>query len=197
MDTTNPKIKIAIGLPTYGSIKTATVMSLFKAIKNLPYEWNVLSQTGCYIQDNRISIVKMAQKLGSTHLLFVDADMKFDAGIIENLLKRGKEIIGADYNYRKLPQERIAQSRDVENKIIWEEHENGLIECAYVGTGMMLIDMKVFDNIPEPWFVVEHYKDGTLKWGEDVWFCKEARNAGYKIWLDTTLKVKHIGEYEY
>ena len=190
-------MKIAIGMPTYGTIRTNTVHSLLKMVKKLPCEYNLLTQTGSYIQSNREEIVKMAKKLDCTHLLFVDHDMIFESKAVEKLINHNKDIIGADYNLRKLPLESTIKRADPNGAEIWVEHPNGLVECCAVGMGFTLINLLVFDHIPHPWFFLEPDKDGSIKYGEDMWFCRKAREAGYKIWCDLTAKVQHMGDYTY
>ena len=31
--------------------------------------------------------------------------------------------------------------------------------------------------------------------GEDYWFCRLAREAGFEVWIDLTVKVLHIGDH--
>jgi GT2 family glycosyltransferase len=68
------------------------------------------------------------------------------------------------------------------------DRSSELIEVDAVGTGIMLIRKKVFKELPEPWF---YFKND---FSEDIMFCKEAKKAGYKIYVDTTLSVGHVGD---
>ncbi len=45
-----------------------------------------------------------------------------------------------------------------------------------------------------PWFQVEYIeKDGAMQSiGEDVYFCNKARELGYSIYLDPTIRLKHM-----
>ena len=60
----------------------------------------------------------------------------------------------------------------------------------------MMIDMKVFDNLKFPWFWFEMGENGKMI-GEDVYFCREAGKAGFEVWCDPRIEVKHIGTFEY
>lgn len=116
-------------------------------------------------------------------MLFVDSDMSFAKDAVLNLLKRKKEIIGANYHKRKLPLEATVQN---------PKKLTGLTTCDSVATGFMLIDLNIFKDLKEPYFF----------WGqngesEDFWFCRLAREAGYKIWCDLSVKVLHEGSYLY
>lgn len=69
------------------------------------------------------------------------------------------------------------------------------------GAGFGFIAMKtgVFENIPRPWFQTEFQRitneDNTremfVPYGEDISWCKKAKEAGYKIYLDPTIRVSH------
>lgn len=47
------------------------------------------------------------------------------------------------------------------------------------------------------WFSFGRNKEGEHVIGEDGWFCFTARQAGYDVWVDPTIKVYHLGEYGY
>jgi hypothetical protein len=51
-----------------------------------------------------------------------------------------------------------------------------------------------------PWFHIP-WNEKELKFdcGEDIYFCRKARKAGHKIYLDHDLskEIAHIGQYEF
>lgn len=64
-----------------------------------------------------------------------------------------------------------------------------LVEIVAAGTAGMLIKRRVLDEMGYPWF---SNSDGfTIN--EDVEFCRRARELGYKVWLDTTVAIGHLG----
>lgn len=193
----NPKI--AIGIPTYGTLKTKTFVSILKFVKSVSFEVPVITQIGSYIQENRESIVEKALEGDISRLLFVDHDMLFEPQDVEQLYNRGKDIIGAPFSLRTTPSNpfETVKNKDLHGNEIWEEYENGLIKCCAVGTGFMLINLEVFKKIPKPWFQLEYSKEGKLQYGEDMSFCRKAREAGYDIWCDTKVKLGHIGDFVY
>ena len=188
--------KITIGIPTGGTVKTKTVLSLLGMIKKMPYRWNTVMRNACLIHTNREVITQKAIELGSTHLLFVDDDMTFEPDAFNRLFDRKKEIIGVATHLRQFPLTSTLKDLDENGNKIWEEYPDGLIKCAGVGTGFLLIDLSVFKKIPQPWYFFESNDKGELVCGEDMWFCRKAIKAGYDIWADSTIKVGHLGEYE-
>ena len=132
--------------------------------------------------------VKHAIQAGATHILFVDADMIFPYEIIPTLLAHKKEIVGVEYKKREFPIKWLYEP-------LTERTENAPYKAKYVGTGILLIDLSVFKKFETAWFRFVRNEEGELVTGEDVWFCNEARRAGYDIWIDPTIKIGHVGEY--
>lgn len=193
-------IKVGIGIPTAGSIKADMAYALFRAMIRL-YKadilFSLLFTQGSYIHTNRERLVKKAQSEGCTHILFVDDDMFFEADAPQRLLARDKDIIGVHYNIRKNPPTSTVRM-DAEKKAhIAEVAPDGLTTCDAAGTGFMLIKLSVFDKLSHPWFFYECDNEGELRTSEDYWFCKKAKDAGFEIWVDLTIPVKHIGDHKY
>lgn len=181
------KIKLAIGIPNTGTIKTMTAFSLLRALKEFPHEYKIICKEGSILHANREHIVKRAIEEKCTHLLFLDTDMYFESDAIVRLLKRDKDIIGADYNTRAVPT----------HSTVVNAKKGQLTTCESVATGFLLIKLAVFKKLSHPWFFWESNDKGEVVTGEDYWFNRKAREAGYKIWVDKTIIVKHIGDYAY
>lgn len=65
----------------------------------------------------------------------------------------------------------------------------GLMRVEAVGSAGMLIKRRVFDKVAAPWFVPEYVGEKPV--GEDVYFCKKARAAGFDICVDTSIPIGH------
>src|SRR6185436_14453639 len=113
-------IKLAIAIPTTGSIKTNTFTSVVKMLKRAPFEWIVITQTSSVLHESRNILVNRAIKEGCSHLLFIDSDMFFEPDSLERLLSRDKDIVGAIYNTKQLPLISTAK-KEAEGFEIWEK----------------------------------------------------------------------------
>jgi hypothetical protein len=71
----------------------------------------------------------------------------------------------------------------------WQEGE--LVEVDATGAGCLLFNMSVFRKMPAPWFKFRFLESGEGV-GEDIGFCSELKNAGYKIYVDTTVPCGHL-----
>ena len=91
----------------------------------------------------------------------------------------------------------------------------GLCEILYAGAGFLHVRREVYQNIQEklalpvcnerfgrpmvPFFqpMVHRSEAGAWYLAEDYAFCERARQCGYKIMADTSIRLWHIGEYGY
>lgn len=165
----------------------------------------ILADKGYTIAENRNYSVVEAMKEGCSHLLFIDDDMVFPEYTLDTLLEANKEIVGVNSHSRILPLsstvgqlDENGNYKEPDKHSDWEmKMPTELFEAFFVGTGVMLIDMKVFTKIDKPWFKFEANDNGMITLGEDAWFCKKCRERGIKVWCEPTLTIGHIGSYEY
>jgi hypothetical protein len=196
-------MKIFIGIPHSGTIRTETMLSIFAVFSGTPeHELRIAAMRSTYIDYGRALIVKAAVEWGADRLLFVDSDMEFDGDVLNRLLTHDAEVVGVNYFTRD-------QQASVSTvKLIGTEGptgETGLgpmpqgpFECFAVGTGLMLIDVNVFAKIPQPYFRNTYDPEsGTIIYGDDTWFCKLVRDAGLAVLCDPTIPVGHVGDYLY
>ena len=187
------KIAICIPVASDGIIKAKTSLAIMNVIKKAKdYEVIPMFQFGAYVFENRQEMVFFAQLQKCSHIFFVDYDMIFDPEILNILLSRNKDIIGVNYMMRKLPP-RTTVLADEKEKITLDR----LFKCHGIGMGVALIKMSVFDKISPPWFHFDFDERGRISVSEDYYFCNKARQEGYDIWVDPTIKVGHLGDYIY
>ena len=198
----NKEVKVIIAVPIAdsGSMKALTAHAIgCTIIENKDIITDYLVRVSCDVVSSRTWLVQEAIKNGGTHILFVDSDMHFMMSSLGKLLAHGKEIVGTEYNKRKFPLEGVF-------KPMTERSETELYEANYAGMGLMLIDLSIFkdpkfgigvDGKRNAWFNFGRDSQGALAMGEDAWFSNVARDAGYKTYIDPTVKVKHLGEFAY
>lgn len=189
------QIKVVIGLPASEMMKAKTAhaigaLMLHSANKVIDF---LLIQS-CDIASSRMWLAKQAVEKGATHLLFVDSDMLFPSDALDQLLAREKDIIGVEYHKRKFPLETVTAYMPGVEKSETEPFKVGI-----AGTGLMLINTDVFKNpdMDPNWFSFGRNAEGKNVIGEDGWFCNTARDAGYDIYVDPVVFVKHLGEYPF
>ena len=170
-------------------------------------EWDRLGVLELYTIDrSRISlpgkardlIVGDALELGADYLLWWDADMRFDLDAFLRLWRNQKLVCGALAFTARWPfipvlyqivtsYDAMAGMRKIEgSNLILDYSRDTLMthEDLAFGAGMVLYDMQVFREVPEPWF-------SSTGCGEDWFFCYRCRESGIERWVDTSVKTKH------
>lgn len=175
-------------------------MSLMRLVANVKaVEFKIIISTrGFNTSENRNWIAAQATNGGCSHLFFVDDDMVFDINVLCELLKHDKDIVGAVYMTKYEQQAPVVEYLD-------DKRPNELFKCAAIGTGCLLIKTDVFKRIPQTyrekdgqkscgWFNYVWNDNGSVRMSHDWLFCKHARECGYEVWADPTIKVGHIGQ---
>lgn len=184
---------ILIATPTRDSITAGTTADLVKLCRQHP-DARFMAPIGIYIANLRQSAAKAAQQLGASHLLFIDADMRFPEDTLDRLLAHDTAIVAANYVQRTMPEWWVARSK---GEPLSSVGRTGLDPVEFVGCGVMLIRTAVFDALPTPAFSTP-WEDHTHV-GEDVYFCRLAWLAGFGVWVDHDLSqhVKHQGTVDW
>jgi hypothetical protein len=122
--------------------------------------------------------------------------------MISRLLAHDVDIVATNCARRRMPTGPTAQvyKENGDRELVWSMPEStGLQEVGSVGMGVMLIKAGVFKALSEPWYETPWRSDKRGYIGEDVFFCKKAREAGFKIWIDhdVSKEIGHIGTFEF
>lgn len=200
---------VAIGLPMYSSqIEINCITPCFKALIQPENPVSVIiKQVGdSLVTRARNNIVArfLYENTECTHLMFIDSDIEFHENDIKRLVSHDKPIVGGVYLKKKFPYTAVMNTVD--------EMHGSLAKVKETGTGFLLIQRHVFNrmiervNIPEykpcsdeeqlP-AVHDFFRVGVVGetyLSEDYYFCHLAQMAGFDIWLDTELIVKHHGK---
>ena len=156
---------------------------------------------GSRISEARNEVVEQARIVGATDILWWDDDQISPTNGLLRLLSNDKDIACAT----TCPRE--GNNHDPIGIALEQANENQLARMERVGMPFMLTKTSIFDKLQKPYFAeppVWMYKkinnitddspeDGVI--GEDVYFCFNARNAGFDIWCDgnLSLEIGHIG----
>ena len=162
------------------------------------YDWHlIVPSEGYSIAENRNYAAVQALNNNSDYLMMIDDDMIFEPDLLDKLIANNKDIIGVAYHPRS-ETGKIIKFLDETHIVKLEETNDpkykSTFECHATGTGIILIKCEVFKKVPRPWFMFEYYPTGQCKLGEDWYFARESKKAGFKIWTDPRIKIGHIGE---
>ena len=198
--------RILIGTPCYdGKVDVWFANSLLNTIK-MSYEKGmdvhaVYTSYDSLVQRARNSLFKIAIEGDYDHLFFIDSDVEWEAEWFFRLIERQEQIVGAAL-IKKSEQEAYTVKL-VDKNLKWSD-DRKLIEVDAVGTGFMKISKFAIHKI---WQQGQPYmsegkeermifdirvQNGDLI-SEDYVLCNTWKSLGYKIWLDPTITINHIG----
>jgi hypothetical protein len=205
MSSAARKRRVTIAMPVYEHVKAETMTSLIAALVELRDEWLLTVQRGCYIDQSREVSVAKALEAESDYLVFIDSDMAFQPDAITKLLAHGKDIVGGVYNQKGLPLRTTVKLDNGDGQFVDGPRDIplGLFPCAAVATGFMAINLRRMTKLLKPPYFAftNEVPDLTSAWaagpGEDTAFCLRARKAGLEVWGDSSIPLKHLGEYAY
>lgn len=156
------------------------------------------NKRGSILAQMRQELVEQAMEMEATHLLFVDSDQVFPKDLVHRMLRRmlkpEVQVVAANVATKMLPSTPTARGFDKEPVYTLPESQ-GLEKVWRVGTGVMMIDMRVFERsgmVEPPWFDVKWNAETGKYVGEDWYFCQRLERAGVSLWVDHDLS-KEIG----
>ena len=153
-------------------------------------------------------------KMDGDWILFIDSDMSFQPGAISALVETQKkfdlDIVGGLCFQRTPPYQptMYVRAANAEHGYTFLEDydEDAAVEVDATGMAFVLIHKRVFDRVlrhktgegfpdleqrrsmrPPPFFRWEG------EYGEVFMFCREAKAAGCRIFVDTSIKIGHVG----
>ena len=158
---------------------------------------SLIASTGSMLSSLRELMVKKALQSNTTHILFIDSDMKFPMDTVHRLLEHRKAFVAANCTTRAFPVETVAH--DVDGEAIRSIGKTGLQEVQHVGLAVALIEVEVLKQLTPPLFLMDWIPPLKTYCGEDVYFCQKLSELGVRMWIDHDLskRVKHVGTYEY
>jgi FkbM family methyltransferase len=190
------KKKILVAIPTAKYVETQTFKSLWDLTVPEGYELDFQYFYGYNISQIRNLIADWAKRYD--YLLSVDSDIVLPKDALVKMLAADKDVISGLYIQRIPGTQTVEVYMDTANggctNIPYSLLENrGVVEIAACGMGCALIKGEVFRKMEYPHFF---YKEALTMQGtvsEDVYFCMKAREIGFKVWADTSIKCDHLG----
>ena len=155
---------------------------------------------GSLIYESRNTLCKQVITHDCDYVLWLDSDMVFEPNILQKMLKHmedGRDIVTGLYFRRRPPFTPV-----IFKDITFDEDEHGhvegyedypedeLFEVAACGFGCVMLRKEVLLDLLlnyRTWF------NPMYGAGEDIAFCVRARELGYKIWCDPSIKLGHYG----
>jgi hypothetical protein len=213
------KTHIHFAIPCYGGqVNEGTFASMIRftmlAMKhNIPFSLDTMVNESLIPRGRNNLVAKFLANPAATHLMWVDADIRFDPESILRLVLHNVGVACGLYPMKGIPIKYVLN-------IVPDARRNGsLFEVSTSGTGFMLIKREIIENLCKAMPELK-YKD-SLNLGpqyephmyalfdtmidenghylsEDWTFCKRVREVlKTPIWVDTEIKLDHMGFYNF
>jgi len=194
------KPHVAVCVPSRDMVSAGFAFDLCRMVVRADCDVSLLNIQGTLIVNQRTDLAKQAIAMGATHILYLDDDMRFPADTLDRLLAHNKAIVAANYATRKFPIQPVAFANDEDlTRVHTNPDSTGLESVSSVGMGVMLVKSEVFDKIGLPYFMIGFSMKNQEFTGEDIFFCRKARAAGFDVYVDHDLskEVKHTGTLDF
>lgn len=206
-DPSGESVNVHVLIPSrdqvHGWFAYSLALAMAYTVKHHPYiDIHLLHNNGTILSQQRQELAKLAWIGNADWTVWFDTDMRFPKDTIERLLSHKYPIVAAGYPTRKPPAIEPTQYLDDEThvRLYTEKDSTGLQEVASTGFGCIAVHRSVYDAMEPPWFHIPWDDEAKcFDCGEDVYFCRKARAAGFPVMLDHDLskRIAHIGNYEF
>ena len=214
MSTDIPQPNIKILTPCYGGNITSGYFHSFLdffpyALQNgIPFSVETLPNCSLISLGRDIMLARALQDPEWTHLLWIDADLRWKGEYVHSMILDDKDIVGGLYPKKGLPID-FASS-----PVPGGEDTEFLFETIYVATGFMMIKRHVIEKMVEEFQDLKFFYQGgdgyidlfapiidketnNLYLTEDYAFCYRARSLGFKCYMSKRFELPHLGQMEY
>lgn len=193
-------MQVCVAVPHGGTVKgrllSDLIASLFALKSDIGFVWAEVE--GTLGPRNRWLAGQQAIQTGCDYLWLVDNDMSIPTDALPRLLDQDKDLIGADYSYRRFPLQSTVKMLNAAREIIVADRSTFPAHpfvCHAIGSGCKLVKVSALKRIPQPWFALAWGQDGDLSKTDDVWFCEQAKSVDIETWCDPSIQVGHIGDH--
>ena len=193
-------MKILIAIPCMDTVPAVFTQSL--AMLQKVGECAICMQVGSLVYDSRNALAKQAIQMGADLVFWLDSDMVFEPDTLMKMYASMKLddldfLTGVYYRRREPFTPVIFDKVDIQNNgsCLTTEFddipERGLFEVGACGFGCVLMKTQMLVD------VALQYNDmfspiGRV--GEDISFCWRARQCGYKLMADPSIKLGHYSQ---
>ena len=203
-----PGAGVFLAVAAYDGLAAPFVMSLFSSALSVGRNMGLEIFAGnCHVDDSRNRLVRDFLESDCDQIVFLDTDVGWSDGDLRRLIDYKADIVAGiypmktdddiEYPVKTLPGER------------WSNAE-GLVEVEGVPTGFLKIRRHVLETlaagVPSHFgrgespgdrqripLIFERTLNGDSRRGGDYEFCRKAREAGFKVYVDPRMQLSHQG----
>lgn len=207
----NDNGKCIILMAVSRNVESETDRAIFELVRR---GYSLNKMYGCANVDIARSILaSSAVQDGFEEIMWIDADVGFHPDSVDRLRSHDLPLTCGLYP-KKLSEGGLAAVVEDDTSTLVFGTTGGLVPIRWAGTGFLHTRREVYEDIGKdlpacsngmggivyPYFMPFALPDGNgshYYLGDDTSFCERARQCGYKIYADTTIRLNHIGLYNY
>jgi len=175
-------MKVYLSILNTGWIHSELAIRLPRWLKETAHEVYFESATDRPIENNRNKIVQRFLKSDCDYLLQIDNDNIPARNPLE-LVDLGLDIVSCPvwiYQHKLVLNIYRLDPSDEMLVPVDPQKERGLIEIDATGTGVLLTSRRVLEALKAP-FERKYDEDGIEELGQDLYFSRKAKEAGFRI----------------
>lgn len=163
----------------------------------------IVSESTAAIDLARERAIKNALSVDPEWLMFIDTDVYPPKDVYKRLRQHELDVVSAVYHVQKGVIHPAMWNLDNEGMLsgVIQYENDAIVEADAIGLGCCLINSRVFEDIEPPYVrwtqgYEEHEWDKSdiqedVGIGEDFYLCHKIKNAGYHIYVDTSIECIH------
>jgi hypothetical protein len=200
-------MRLALAIPAYGDVKYETARSLWRLTSLLTAN-DVIYDEIQQLRDPDLGRARNAILNGflgckADRLLFVDSDMSFESLQAWKLIASPLDYVGANY-----PRKTFAGGMTSTPKV-GGARDGNCVEAEMLATGLMCLSRSAVEAMANtaPSYLSDdgHIRKAITATGpingvwmsEDEIMCRRWQSMGRKAWIDTSIRVGHVGTHEF
>lgn len=195
-------MKIIIAMPMYKSMDASCVQSLV----GFQSELHENGHSAKFVFTNGFNAAKARKCLAKNiaeegqdydYVLWLDSDHFYRKDAFFHLVNRmeehGLSMLSATYKLHGGEESAHGITDETGfHHFHYKDYTNDLIECDVIGFGFLVMNPKLvkelWDAYGDSLFILDAKENCT----EDVTFCRRAKEKGYKVMFDPTVRVGHV-----
>ena len=201
--------RILIAVPSHEMVHADFTRCLMELERPEGDEIGYAQIVGTLVYTARTLIANKAVEMGFDKVLWIDSDMTFKPDTLIRLSKDMDEhdldMVCGIYFTRKAPVMPSIHKHlhwqikddgwvDTDCRCFTDYPENSLFEITCCGFGCVMTSGRLLKDMNEKYGAPFYPLMGM---GEDTTFCWRATQNGYKIFCDSSVKIGHLGLYEF
>ena len=209
-----PAPKLCIAIPIYGAVPGQTVACLVALASRPPLRFEFRTRLNdSLVTRSRNSLTADFLAGACEKLLFLDSDLIFTPEDVARIASHEVDIVGGFYPIKEDSDQIRWCVNGPPGTTDPAPDARGLTPVRYIGTGFCCIHRRVFERLaqtgvaapyqtdgetPRPehdfWSVGVHASQGRGRYLSEDWlFCQRALDAGFEVWGDLGVQLRHVG----